>query len=91
MAGLIAEDLAHDVVRIQAPTLIVWGDQDGFFPRAGQETLARQISHARLLVYAGVGHSPSWETPERLLADMTAFLGIGQGAPDARLSLDASR
>jgi pimeloyl-ACP methyl ester carboxylesterase len=48
---------------IQAPTLILWGAEDGLLPRAGQETLAARISGSALKVYPDVGHLVLWGVP----------------------------
>ncbi|MGE0224334.1 MAG: alpha/beta fold hydrolase, partial [Acetobacteraceae bacterium] len=60
--------------RITAPTLIVWGDQDGFASRQDQDRLAGAIAGARLRVHAGGGHAPHWEDPARTASDLLAFL-----------------
>ena len=41
---------------ITAPTQILHGTADPFFPMAHAETLAREIPGARLIPLAGVGH-----------------------------------
>ena len=77
--GLLAFDDAADLGRIATPTLIVWGDHDGLFAsREEQERLAAAIPSARLTVCSETGHLPNWERPERVAADLQAFLG---GAP----------
>jgi pimeloyl-ACP methyl ester carboxylesterase len=73
--GLLAFDDTADLGRIAAPTLIVWGEQDALFPRAEQPRLRAAIPGARLLVYPDTGHSPNWERPDRVAADLVAFLG----------------
>jgi pimeloyl-ACP methyl ester carboxylesterase len=47
---------------IRAPTLVVHGTADPFFPVAHGEALAREIPHARLLLLEGMGHGypPEW-------------------------------
>ena len=82
LGGLLAPEALHDVSRITAPTLIVWGAQDAFFPRSQQEELVRAIDGARLLVYPDAAHSPTWEIPGRFVDDVMAFLGIGGKALD---------
>ncbi|HEX6309521.1 MAG TPA: alpha/beta fold hydrolase [Longimicrobiales bacterium] len=83
LGALLAPDAEHDQSRIRAPTLVVSGAQDGFFPPAEQEKLARTIPGARLLIYAEAAHSPNWEVPERFAADAAAFLGLGKSLRDA--------
>jgi pimeloyl-ACP methyl ester carboxylesterase len=34
----------------------------------------RAITGSRLMVYAGTGHSPHWEEPERFAADLMTFI-----------------
>ena len=71
--GLLAADPPLDTGRISAPTLIVWGARDSLLPRADQDRMAAEISDARLVVYADVGHLPVIEAPERVAADLTAL------------------
>jgi pimeloyl-ACP methyl ester carboxylesterase len=59
---------------IHAPTLILWGAEDGLLPRGDQETLAARIPGSWLKVYPGVAHLVLWECPERVAEDTTAFL-----------------
>jgi rifampin ADP-ribosylating transferase len=71
--GLLAADPPLDTGRISAPTLIVWGARDSLLPREDQEAIARQIPHARFVVYPDVGHLPVVEAPERVAADIAAL------------------
>jgi non-heme chloroperoxidase len=80
--GLLAFDDAAELGRIVAPTLIVWGDHDGLFVSGEeQKRLASAIPGARLAVYAETGHSPNWERPERVAAELEAFVGGTQPVP----------
>jgi len=63
-----------DFGRIKAPTLIVWGDRETVFLRPEQDALVSAISNSRLLVYENVGHSPTWEMPERFARDLQGFI-----------------
>lgn len=74
LKGLLENDAARELVKIKAPMLIVWGDQDAFCPRGDQDDLAAAIAGAQFLVYPGAGHSPQWEEPERFAADLAAFI-----------------
>ena len=60
--------------RIEAPALILWGDQDTFATRAEQNVLLAALPRARLVVYPGGGHAPHWEEPARVAADIAAFV-----------------
>jgi pimeloyl-ACP methyl ester carboxylesterase len=82
--GLLAFDDAAALRRIAAPTLIIWGDRDALFTSPEeQKRLAAAIPGARLTVYAETGHSPNWERPERIAADLEAFVGGAQPVPTA--------
>ena len=67
-------DFLPQLGRIAVPTLLIWGDRDAFVPRAEQDALIRAIAGSRLVTYAGTGHSPHWEEPDRYVADLTAFI-----------------
>jgi non-heme chloroperoxidase len=60
--------------RIEAPALILWGDQDTFATRAEQNVLLAALPRARLVVYPDGGHAPHWEEPARVAADIAAFV-----------------
>jgi pimeloyl-ACP methyl ester carboxylesterase len=72
-AGLLAYDDLAEIERINAPTLLLWGDADHLVDRAMQTTLASRICGAELLVYDGIGHTPRWEDPTRFALDVATF------------------
>jgi non-heme chloroperoxidase len=74
LTQLVAVDLRGDLRTIKARTLILWGDKDGVATREDQATLFREIPNATLKVYEGVGHSMHWEAPDRVAADLSAFV-----------------
>lgn len=67
-------DFSTQLTKIEAPTLVVWGDQDARYTRADQEKLTAAIAGARLLVYQGAGHLLHWEEPKRFASDLVAFV-----------------
>ena len=67
-------DAGAELSNIKSPTLIIWGDRETVFLRAEQDALLSAISNARLRVYEGTGHSPTWEQPERLARDLQDFI-----------------
>lgn len=79
----IAEDCTSCLPAISAPTLVLWGDQDGIAPRRQQLQIGAAIRDARLTVYRGTGHAPHWEDPHRVAGDIAAFLE-SLGAPVTR-------
>lgn len=73
-AGLLEDEHAARLGDIEAPTLLVWGDQDAFVPESDQEMLLAAIPGSRLEIYRGTGHALHWEEPARFAADLTAFV-----------------
>ena len=59
---------------IDAPTLILWGEQDAFLGREEQEWRSRAIPDATLKVYPDTGHAVAFERPERVVRDLEEFI-----------------
>lgn len=72
--GLLAFDDRADLGRIATPTLLVWGQHDALFSREDQERLAAAIPGAELRIHVDAGHSPNWEIPDAVAADLEAFI-----------------
>jgi non-heme chloroperoxidase len=60
--------------RITAPTVLIWGDHDALAPRSEQDHLLAAIPRSRLVIYENAGHSPNWEQPNRVAADIDTFV-----------------
>ena len=73
LAGLIDDDVADDLGRVEAPALVVWGDRDAYCPRDDQDEIASEIAGARVVAIDGAGHAPHWEQPERFARELAAF------------------
>jgi non-heme chloroperoxidase len=71
---MLAYDDTHQLARIQAPTLLLWGDRDALFSRADQDRMMAALTAARLTIYDETGHCPNWERPERVAADIAKLL-----------------
>jgi pimeloyl-ACP methyl ester carboxylesterase len=67
-------DFSDRIKEISVPTLVIWGDGDGFAPRAEQDAITNAIAGSRLEVYTGTGHCPHWEEPLRFASDLIAFV-----------------
>ena len=74
VAASMQEDFSGELNKIKAPTLLVWGDQDGMVPQSDQDAQTATIAGARLEVYPGVGHAVHWEAPERFASDLATFV-----------------
>lgn len=62
---------------IQAPTLLLWGEQDRLIPISNAEGYLKAIPKVRLVRLPSVGHLPQEEAPEASLAPLKAFLDGG--------------
>ncbi|HTO39735.1 MAG TPA: alpha/beta hydrolase [Rhizomicrobium sp.] len=68
-------DVARDIAKIKAPTLILWGAQDSLIPVASAHLFAKAIAGSRLIVYPATGHLPQEEVADQSAADVRRFLG----------------
>jgi pimeloyl-ACP methyl ester carboxylesterase len=83
-AATQAEILAPaELAAISAPTLVVWGTRDRFFPTSHAKRLAVGIANARVRLL-DAGHSPNWEAPAALAAAITEFLNGAGTTRDGR-------
>lgn len=60
--------------RIQAPTLLVWGEADAMIPVANAADYLKTMPHATLVSLPGVGHLPQEEAAEQSIAAVQDFL-----------------
>jgi len=72
--GFLEDDVAHELGKIRAPTLIMWGTRDALANRPDQDALLRAIPGSRLVVYESAGHALHWEEPKRFAEDLVAFV-----------------
>ena len=77
MAQLRLEDPVPLLRRIQAPTLLLWGEQDRMIPMSNARDYLEAMPDARLVALPRLGHLPHEEDPERALAPLRAFLEAG--------------
>ena len=76
---LYSPKLMQRLRRIQAPTLIVWGERDRLFPVAMGEAWAAAIAGARLAVVPGSGHMLPVEQPAHTAELVADFVGSHTG------------
>ena len=60
--------------KITAPTLLVWGEQDGMIPFANSSDYLKAIAGSKLVSFKGVGHLPQEEAPEESIGAVRDFL-----------------
>ena len=82
IVSLNASDSRHRLVEIQAPTLVVVGNQDVITPPAESSVLAKGIPDSRLEVVKDAGHFPMLEQPAAFNHVLDLFLAeIGTRLP----------
>ncbi|RZA21231.1 MAG: alpha/beta hydrolase [Proteobacteria bacterium] len=66
--------LNHRLKDVKAPTLILWGDRDSFFPPVTGHLLRKEIKNSQLKFLKGLGHSPQNESPILVMKIVKEFL-----------------
>ena len=61
LAALRRHTLERELAKVQAPTLVVWGERDTVVPLDNGRRLAATLPDARLVTLPGVGHNAMWE------------------------------
>ena len=74
LRGWIPRDPTAFLGRITAPTLLMWGQQDGMIPVANAQDYLKAIAGSRLVTMPGVGHLPQQEAPSESLPAVRDFL-----------------
>jgi 3-oxoadipate enol-lactonase len=67
-------DFREQLANTKVPTLIVYGTLDSLISLDMMERTRDAIPGSELVLYEGVGHSPSVEAPQRLLEDLKRFV-----------------
>jgi pimeloyl-ACP methyl ester carboxylesterase len=71
---LLKQKVGRDLETIQAPTLLIWGEQDAIVPVSVGYELRRIIPHARLLVLKDASHVPMFHDARRVNTALLSFL-----------------
>ena len=69
----LAVDYTDRLADLGMPALLLWGDHDETFPRAGQKTLAANLPNATPRIYPATGHALHWERPLDFVSDLEQF------------------
>jgi 2-hydroxymuconate-semialdehyde hydrolase len=75
----VAMMATEELQQVQAPTLIIWGREDRFFPVAHAERAAQAIPNARLHVIPEAGHVSFLDQPEAFCRAVLGFLSQPHG------------
>lgn len=76
---------------IEAPTLVVWGDDDWVIWERAGEHLRDHIPGARMVELGDCGHMPEVECPDALVKTLRAFLDGAPAPADAAVPPSPSR
>ncbi len=74
MAQTVLVDPVPILQKITAPTLLVWGEQDGMIPFANSNDYLKAIAGSQRVSFKGVGHLPHEEAPEASIGPVRGFL-----------------
>ncbi|MFB4367499.1 MULTISPECIES: alpha/beta fold hydrolase [unclassified Pseudomonas] len=66
--------LEPELPRIQAPTLLLWGDQDRILDVSSIEIMQPLLKDVSVVIIKGCGHAPILERPEESAADYLKFI-----------------
>lgn len=75
-------DFKAAIATIQAPTLILWGDEDRLIDVKNADIFEQLIPGARKKIYTGIGHAPMVEVPDESAQDVYAFIQAALAAPE---------
>ena len=65
---------AAQVASITAPTLILWGEEDGLISVDSGRWFDGNLPNSTLVIYPGIGHLPQEETPDASIAEVRNWL-----------------
>jgi len=74
LGQVILHDPAPTLARIQAPVMLLWGEEDRMIPISNAADYLRDLPHASLVRLPGLGHVPFEEDPETSLRPVERFL-----------------
>ena len=72
------DNQSNQIKNITVPTLILWGEEDLFFPVKRALDFHHDIPHSTVITYGNVGHLPMEEVPKASVDDFLAFLASGR-------------
>lgn len=72
--GLFGAEPPIQRASIAVPTLILWGAEDRVLPAEQPHELVAAIDGSHLEIYEDTGHLVLWERPDRVAADLTAYI-----------------
>lgn len=65
-----------EIDSINAPTLIIWGEQDQVIPVSDAKIFNAKIKNSKMILYPNIGHLPMEENPDQISKDLDAFISL---------------
>lgn len=81
----------HRLVEIDAPTLVVWGDDDPVVPKRAMHVFERELTDVRSYVIPLGGHTPMMQSPDEFNCAIEAFFDGRELAECERFALTKQR
>lgn len=75
LSKVVNEDLSDRLSSINAPTLLIWGENDTATPLADAKKMEKLIPDAGLVSFPGCGHYSFLDNPGQFAAVLRSFLG----------------
>jgi len=75
----LTDEIQHRYGEIDAPTLIVWGEEDDWLSPEQAHQLHDLIPGSELRLLPAAGHLVQFDAPATLTIEIAAFLGVGDG------------
>ena len=72
--AFVNPELGKWLHRVNVPTLLIWGENDGLVPSSFAEAYRAGIPGAKLVMIPKAGHAPFEEQPDAFLAVLDDFL-----------------
>lgn len=72
--GLAGVDLQATLPKLQAKTLMLWGDKDPIFGPADRCALIQALPKAQVKIFHNLGHNMFWEDPKAVAKIVNGFL-----------------
>lgn len=84
-------EMARRLPEITAPTLIIWGKEDGLIYASAAQTFSERITHSTVNIYEDVGHLPMEEAPDKTADDIRRFVEGLAPAVEDQLELETAQ
>ncbi len=77
LSALYMNSVASDVIKLDIPLLLVWGERDTVTPLALGQRIAREAKNATLETVAGAGHLILDDSPDKVAQPLARFAAQG--------------